>query len=164
LKDETGQELNKHEEKALLLWESYRERLGTSEFNTMYYDLHDLLQPVDQLDHLVEPFSHEEIDNVINELKTDKSSGSDGFNTDFMKNCWNVIKHDFYDLCSSFYNHNLCLQSINGSYITLIPKVDNPSKVSDFRPNFLLNSSIKLITKLLANRLQSVILRAIHQN
>jgi hypothetical protein len=33
-----------------------------------------------------------------------------------------------------FFDHNLCLQSINGSYITLIPKVDNPIKDSDFRP------------------------------
>lgn len=32
----------------------------------------------------------------------------------------------------------------------------------DFRPIYLLNSSIKLIKKLLANRLQSVILRLVH--
>jgi hypothetical protein len=37
------------------------------------------------------------------------------------------------------------MQSINGSYITLIPKIDNPSKVGDFR--------LKLVTKVLANRL-----------
>jgi hypothetical protein len=80
-----------------------------------------------------------------------------------MNECWNVIKHDFYDLCS-FFNHNLCMQSINGSYITLLPKVGNPSKVSDFRPISLLNSSIKLINKLLTNILQYVVLRATHQN
>jgi hypothetical protein len=55
-------------------------------------------------------------------------------------------------------------KSNNESYITLIPKVENPAKVSDFRPISLLNSSIKLLTKLLVNKLQYVILRAIHQN
>jgi hypothetical protein len=36
--------------------------------------------------------------------------------------------------------------------------------VSDYRPISLLNSSIKLLTKLLANRLQLEILRIAHQN
>jgi retron-type reverse transcriptase len=37
-------------------------------------------------------------------------------------------------------------------------------KVSDFRQISLLNTSIKIITKLLANRLQSVMPRIIHKN
>jgi hypothetical protein len=45
-----------------------------------------------------------------------------------MKKCWEVIKLDFYDLCLGFFNHDIYFQSINGSYITLIPKVDNPTK------------------------------------
>jgi retron-type reverse transcriptase len=67
-------------------------------------------------------------------------------------------------MCLGFYNGTICTQSINGSYITLEPKVDNPNNVNDFRSISLLNSSIKLITKILANRLQSVILKIIHQN
>jgi hypothetical protein len=63
-----------------------------------------------------------------------------------------------------FYRKEVRLQSINGSYITLIPKIDNPVTVSDYRPISLLNSSIKLITKILANRLQAVIFQLIHQN
>jgi hypothetical protein len=45
-----------------------------------------------------------------------------------------------------------------------VPKVDNPSKVGGFMPISILNNSVKLHTKLLANRLQSVILKSIHQN
>jgi hypothetical protein len=67
-------------------------------------------------------------------------------------------------MCFDFYNNSLCIHSINESYITLVPKITNPSKVSDFRPISLLNSSIKLIIKILANRLQKVILQVIHQN
>jgi hypothetical protein len=105
-----------------------------------------------------------EIDGIVRDLKDDKSPGPDGFNTNFIKKCWEVIKYDFYELCSDFHNHAICLQSINGSYVTLIPKVNNLSKVGDFRPICLLNNSVKLLTKLLANRLQSVILQSIHQN
>jgi hypothetical protein len=64
----------------------------------------------------------------------------------------------------AFFHNNIYLQSINGSYIVLVPKIDNPSVVGDFRPISLLNSSIKLITKILANRLQKVILRVVYQN
>jgi hypothetical protein len=45
-----------------------------------------------------------------------------------------------------------------------VPKTDNPSMVGDFRPISLLNSTFKIITKLLAERLQKVILRLIHKN
>ena len=86
-------------------------------------------------------------------MPTDKSPGPDGFNTDFIKKAWPIIKEDFYALCSAFNNGDICLQSINGSYITLIPKVDNASTASNYRPISLLNTSMKLITKLLANRL-----------
>jgi hypothetical protein len=113
---------------------------------------------------LVIPFTNDETDVVVKNLKSDKSLGHDGFNTDFMKKCWDVIKLDFYDLCSGFYRHNIFLQSINGSFITLIPKVDNLGRVGDFRPISLLNNSVKFLTKLLANRLQPVILQCIHQN
>jgi hypothetical protein len=101
---------------------------------------------------------------VVKNLKTNKSPGPNGFNTDFMKKCWNVIKSDFYDPCAGFFNHEIYLKSINGSYVTLIPKIDNPVRVGDFRPISLPNNSIKLLTKLHAIRLQKVILKAVHQN
>jgi hypothetical protein len=48
--------------------------------------------------------------------------------------------------------------------MTLIPKKDCPLYIGDFRPISLLNSSIKLLTKLLAEKLQQVIISLIHAN
>jgi hypothetical protein len=56
------------------------------------------------------------------------------------------------------------LESINSSFITLIPKVESPTSPSDFRPISLLNSVLKILTKLLANRLQKIILKLVHKN
>jgi retron-type reverse transcriptase len=67
-------------------------------------------------------------------------------------------------LCKDFADGNLNLESINGSLITLIPKKDNPRTVNDFMPISLLNYSLKFLTKLLANRLQAVILKVVHAN
>jgi hypothetical protein len=163
LKDMNGQEKFSHEDKAAILWESFRVRLGTSEFSQIHFDLQDLLNHDESLDDLVSPFSINEIDFIVKSLPSDKSPEPDGFNSDFMKKCWTVISNDFYEMCQS-YNHKLCLQSINGSYVTLVPKIDSPARVSDYRPISLLNSSIKLITKILVNRPQKVILRLVHQN
>jgi hypothetical protein len=49
------------------------------------------------------------------------------------------------------------MQSINGSYITLLSKKNSPITLNDYKPILLLNSSVKLLTKLLANRLHGVI-------
>jgi hypothetical protein len=130
----------------------------------MHFDLDTLLHATDHLECLTEPFTTEEIDIVVKNLPSDKSPGPDGFNTDFVKKCWSIIKQYFYDLCAAFQQGHLCLQSLNGSHITLIPKIDGARKVSDFRLISLLNTSIKIITKLLANRIQSVIMDIIHKN
>lgn len=82
----------------------------------------------------------------------------------FLKKCWPIIKTDFYNLCNAFHSADVCIRSINGSFITLIPKVDGPVRINDYRPISLLNSSVKIITKILANRLQPLITELIHAN
>jgi hypothetical protein len=130
----------------------------------MYFDLSSLLHIIDNLHILEEPISHEEINGIMKNLPSEKSPGPDGFNSEFMKRCWTTISADFYDICLAFYDHNINIQSINGSYITLIPKNSNPTRVNDYIPISLLNTSIKFINKALADRLQTVILKVIHQN
>jgi hypothetical protein len=154
----------KHEEKADILWTTFNDRSGISEFSHVRFDLNEFLQNSIDLEALAQPISKQEVDNVIRNLPSGKSLDPNGFNTDSMNKCWSVISQDFYYLCEALYQHNLCVQSINGSYIVLVPKVDNPRKVSDYRPISLLNSSIELITKILENRLQSVILGIMNQN
>jgi hypothetical protein len=108
-------------------------------------------------------FSTREINNVVKNMPSDKSpSPANGFNAYFFRKYLPIIKQDFYLLCSSFHRMELCLSSINGSYITLIPKKENDIKVGDIQPISLLNISIKLITNLLANRLQKVITSIVH--
>jgi hypothetical protein len=95
----------------------------------------------------------EEIDAIVKGLPADKAPSSDGFNDMFNKKCWHIINHSFYELISQFYNGPVNLQSINSSFITLVPKVQSPSMVNDYKTISLLGGPIKLITKLLANRI-----------
>ena len=52
---------------------------------------------------------------------------------------------------------NKLYKGINSTFIALIPKVDNPHRLNDFRPISLVGSLYKILAKVLANRLRSVI-------
>jgi hypothetical protein len=164
LSDDNGSLFLDHDGKAGLLWNVFKCRLGSSDFSDNVFDLSSLISLQEDLHWLEEPFTKQEIDSIVAALPTDKSPGPDGFNTNFLKKCWPIISQDFYDLCEQFYQGDVCLRSINGSFIVLIPKKENAQLVGDFRPISLLNNSMKIITKLLANRLQTVMTSLVHKN
>jgi hypothetical protein len=53
----------------------------------VYFDLQSLLSAAENLEALEEPFTKEEIDSIVQQLHSDKSTGPDGFNGDFIKKC-----------------------------------------------------------------------------
>jgi hypothetical protein len=164
LQDDPGFVVTEHSEKANLIWLAFKERLGTSNFTSLGFDLSAHFSQGADWNNLVGNFTRSEIDAVVKGLPSDKSLGPDGFNTNFVKHCWSIICEDFYNLFDAFHSGNICLQSINGSHITLIPKKDGAIKVPDYRPISLLNTSVKIITKLLANRLQIELPSLLHKN
>ena len=64
----------------------------------MALNLSFFLENSANLDWLEEPFTRAEIDVVVKSLPNDKAPGPDGFNDEFIKNCWHFIKEDFYAL------------------------------------------------------------------
>lgn len=56
------------------------------------------------------------------------------------------------------------IDDINHTLLTLIPKVLEPSKPSDFRPIALCNVIYKVVTKVLANRLKPIFPFVISEN
>jgi hypothetical protein len=158
-----GTIVSDHNQMAGLLWSSYKERLGVSDFTEISYELAELIQPSD-IPSMDEPFSMEKILAVLKDMPSDHAPGLDCFNGAFFKKCCPIIKQDILRLCNDFAAGHVNFESINGSFITLIPKISNPQTINDFRPISLLNYSLKILTKLLANRLQTVILRVLHTN
>ena len=164
LKLADGHVVTEHEEMAAVAWSCYRQRMGSTVGIDMCLDLDALLSPVEGLDSLVVPFFTDEIDVVVKNMPVDKAPGPDGFNGMFLKKCWHIIKKDFYSLVQDFYDEKQVLENINSSFITLVPKKSSPEHMNDFRPISLTNACLKFLTKLVADRLQSVIMKCIHKN
>jgi len=55
-------------------------------------------------------------------------------------------------------------KGINSTFIALIPKVESPQRLNDFRPISLVSSMYKILAKVLANRLRSIIALVISGN
>jgi hypothetical protein len=83
LKTVDGKEAYSHITKAEILWEAYKERLGATNPVVMPANLEELIQASQDLGVLETPFTHEEIDNVVKSLASDKTPGPDGFNNDY---------------------------------------------------------------------------------
>lgn len=86
-------------------------------------------------------------------MSPDKAPGPDGFRILFFQKCWDIVKLDIFKLCDDFYSGNANLERINWANIALIPKCQSPDDPSHYRPISLINSTLKIVSKVLANRL-----------
>ncbi|GJX91167.1 RNA-directed DNA polymerase, eukaryota, reverse transcriptase zinc-binding domain protein [Tanacetum coccineum] len=68
-----------------------------------------------------------------------------------------IIKKDLHDFINSFFASCDMSYGANSSFFTLIPKVNNPTLITDFRPISLIGFHYKIIAKILANRLSKMI-------
>ncbi|MCI25702.1 transposon TX1 putative protein, partial [Trifolium medium] len=100
-------------------------------------------------------FSLEEIHKVVRESDGNKSPGPDGFNFAFLKSCWDLLKGEIRIMFDQ-YGIGSLPKSLLAYFVTLIPKVNLPFGVGDFRPISLLGCLYKLIAKVLTTRLASV--------
>jgi hypothetical protein len=57
----------------------------------------------------------------------------------------------------NFFTSGKLLKEMNSSFIVLIPKIQNPSVINHFRPISLCNTTYKIISKLLVDRLRAVL-------
>jgi hypothetical protein len=95
LEEREGSILTARKDKELLLRESFKERLGQTDFRGFALDPTEILERREDLGFLEEPFLTSEIDPVIKNLLNDKPLEPDGFNNGFLKVCWATIKEDF---------------------------------------------------------------------
>ena len=93
----------------------------------------------EQLD-LERDFSKEEVVKAFQEMEGDKALGPDGFTMAFFQKCWSVVEKDVMAFFDHFYRSLEFEQSLNTSFLSLIPKKNNALNIKDFRPINLVDS------------------------
>lgn len=138
---------------------SYYEEL----FKTQGVEVDEVLNCVEnrvsreQNDLLTEEFTDLDVKEAIFSMHPDKSPGPDGMNPAFYQRFWHIIGKDVTKACLQVLSSCTIPGSLNDTLVVLIPKMHDPEVITDLRPISLCNVMMKIVTKMLANRLKSLL-------
>eukprot|EP00253_Pinus_taeda_P034974 PITA_34974 len=113
---------------------------------------------------LIASISMNEIKNALDCMDLDKAPGPDGFTARFYLTCWPTIKKHLLRMIRKSQTCTKIGGSTNSAFLALIPKDKGATDFSRFRSISLCNTSYKLITKIIANRLKKILLVIIPEN
>jgi hypothetical protein len=98
----------------------------------------------------------EEIKLAVFSLNKDSAPGPDGFGAIFFQTFWDIIKLDMIKAILQFFTSGWIMPNFNSNTLVLIPKLDNADNVNDYTPIAIANFKFKFISKIIADRLASV--------
>ncbi|KAA3468179.1 reverse transcriptase [Gossypium australe] len=138
---------------------SYFEKLFSSEGMT---DPKKILEEVESSitpemnEVLNSPYTTEEILRALKGMGPLKAPGLDGFPALFFQKHWHIVGKEVIEFSLGVLNEGKRVDSANLTDIVLIPKINHPTTLVNFRSISLCTVMYKLVTKTIANRLQEV--------
>jgi hypothetical protein len=98
---------------------------------------------------------------ALSNLGSTEALGPDGFTALFFKKYWSIVKQDVLNCIRNFFQYQQLLFEQNHTHIALVLKQNGSHYVHHFRPISLCNITYKIITKILANKLKSILSKII---
>uniref|UniRef100_A0A8C5PT54 Reverse transcriptase domain-containing protein n=1 Tax=Leptobrachium leishanense TaxID=445787 RepID=A0A8C5PT54_9ANUR len=124
--------------------------------------LHSVLPP-DSASALDAPFTTEEFSMALSTMKAGKSPGPDGFSVAYYKTFGSLLGPRFLAMLNSLDGSTSLEQATLRAHIALIPKPERDhTSVTNYRPISLLNVDVKIMTKMMATRLNPYVPGLVH--
>uniref|UniRef100_A0A803PAN0 Reverse transcriptase domain-containing protein n=1 Tax=Cannabis sativa TaxID=3483 RepID=A0A803PAN0_CANSA len=113
---------------------------------------------------LNKPFDYFDVKAALFQLAGDKALGLDGLNPLFYQKSWPIIGPNFSRAILEVLNGDADITPLKKTYIFLIPKRSNATKVRDFRPISLCSTIYKVVAKAITNSLKVVLSGLVSHN
>ncbi|XP_048605708.1 uncharacterized protein LOC106424118 [Brassica napus] len=108
-------------------------------------------------DNLIAPVTEWEVKLALFAMHPEKAPGPDGMTALFYQKFWDIVKEDLTLMVNQFLFEGTMASGLNDTNICLIPKIQKPNAMAQFRPISLCNVSYKIISKVLCQRLKKVL-------
>ena len=112
--------------------------------------------------HLSQPITKTEILKAIDQLNGDSSPGPDGLSSSLFKHFKSLFATIFEELFETFADDNAIPKTMLSTLMRLLPKDGNLKTLKNWRPISLLNTDMKILAHVVANRLKNVLQHVIH--
>jgi hypothetical protein len=106
---------------------------------------------------LMSPFSADEVKKAMFSIGDFKAPGPDGLHAVFYKQFWDLCGQEITEEVLQAVNSRVIPEGWNDTTVVLIPKVDDPEIITQYRPIRLCNAIYKIISKMLAARLKDIL-------
>lgn len=103
-----------------------------------------------------------ETTNAMNSVKPFKAPGPNGYQPVFFRKYWHVVGPLIHSTVAQAFESGTFDAHLNETLLVLIPNVDRPETMKQFRPISLCNVIYKIISKVLVMRMQKFIFRLIN--
>ncbi|KAL8124141.1 hypothetical protein AgCh_011956 [Apium graveolens] len=104
---------------------------------------------------LMSALTFDEVKQAVFSMHPDKSAGQDGLNPAFFQSFWSIVAQDVFDFCRIFIESGELPVGVNRTILCLILKVKVPTNMKDLRPISLCNVLLRILSKVLSNRLKA---------
>ena len=101
---------------------------------------------------LCQPFQADEVHRALKQMHPKKSPGPNGMPPLFYQHFWSLSGDCVNKAILDYLNLSIIPLKFNETYIILIPKVKNATKITQYRPISLSNVISRLASKVIANR------------
>uniref|UniRef100_A0A803P7K6 Reverse transcriptase domain-containing protein n=1 Tax=Cannabis sativa TaxID=3483 RepID=A0A803P7K6_CANSA len=158
LHDKNGRRKELERDKGHILMDFFSDLFKSSN-PTIPEDLEGLISPTISMEEnmsLCAVPSNEEIRNKVFQMHPLKAPGPDGMSGIFFRSCWETVGDKVISCVQEFFRNGVLDHDLNFNYICLIPKVLNAEKVKLFRPISLCNFALKIITRIMAQRMRMI--------